>query len=429
MRMFLIAVWAACYAFAAHAGPKIEHWQAPSGARVYFVETHALPILDIAVDFAAGSAYDPPGKAGLAALSHGLLDGGAGPLDEEAIAGKLVDIGAQLGGSLDNDRAGVKLRTLAYPAERDAALDLLELILSRPLFPESVVVRERGRTVAAIQDAETRPDHIASRRFAERLYPNHPYGTLATADSVARLGRDDLVEFYRTHYSAAHAVVSIVGDLSRTEAERIAQRLTGALPPSSGEVSLPPVTLPAGEVLKIAHPAAQSHIHIGIPAVRRADPDYFALLVGNYILGGGGFVSRLVKEIREKRGYAYSVYSTLAPYGLAGPFDIGLQTKREQADDAIATARRVLADFVSQGPTPAELAAAKKNLIDGQALRIDSNAKLLGYLEMIGFYGLPLTYLDDFPDRIRQVSVDQVKAAFARRIDAERLVTVIVAAD
>ncbi|HZV53865.1 MAG TPA: pitrilysin family protein [Rhodocyclaceae bacterium] len=429
MKKILLATVAMAVSLIAEAGVKIEHWVAPSGARVYFVETHVLPILDVEVDFSAGTAYDPEGKAGLAGLTQGLLDAGAGDLDEEAISGRFVDIGAKLGGTAESDRAGVTLRTLAYPKQRDAALDLLRLVLAKPTFPEAVLAREKARSIAAIQEADTRPDAIAAKRFAAAIYPGHPYGVSASAESVGRIGRDDLVAFHRDHYSAKRAVVSIIGDVTRVEAERIAQSLTEGLPAGQPEVPLPVVKLPVSEIVKVAHPAAQSHIHVGLPAVRRGDPDYFALLVGNYSLGGGGFVSRLVKEVREKRGYAYSVYSYFSPRKLEGPFEIGLQTKREQAADALKVANEVLAGFMKSGPTEAELAAAKKNLIDGLALRIDSNAKLLGYLSTIGFFGLPLTYLDDFPAKVGAVTVKDVRESFARHVKPENLMTVMVAAD
>ena len=425
----LLAALAMALSLAAQAGVKIEHWVAPSGARVYFVENHDLPILDVEVDFSAGSAYDPAGKAGLASLTAGLLDAGAGDLDEEAISGKQVDIGARLGGVAEPDRAGVMLRTLAYPKERAAALALLQLILSKPTFPDAVVMREKARSIAAIQEADTKPDAIAAKRFAAAIYPDHPYGVAASAESIGGLTRDDLAGFHRANYSARRAVVSIIGDVTRAEAEQIAQALTEALPAGQPEAPLPAVKLPATATIKVSHPAAQSHIHVGLPAVKRGDPDYFALLVGNYSLGGGGFVSRLMKEVREKRGYAYSVYSYFAPRKLEGPFEIGLQTKREQASDALKVANDVLAGFIKSGPTEAELAAAKKNLIDGLGLRIDSNAKLLGYLATIGFFNLPLTYLDDFSARVAAVTANNVREAFARHVKPENLITVIVAAD
>jgi zinc protease len=425
----LLAIFALSISLAAEAGVKIQHWVAPSGARVYFIETRVLPILDVEVDFSAGMARDPAGKAGLARLTHGMLDAGAGDLDEEAISAKMVDTGARIGGAAESDRAGVTLRTLSYPAEREASLALLRLVLSKPNFPEAVVAREKARTISAIQEADTRPDVIANKRFIEAIYPGHPYGIHATVPSVGSIERADLVAFHRDHYSAKRAVVSIIGDVSREEAERIAQALTADLPAGQPETPLPPVKLPATTTEKVAHPATQSHIHVGLPAVRRGDPDYFALLVGNYSLGGGGFVSRLMKEVREKRGYAYSVHSYFAPKVLEGPFEIGLQTKREQAGDALKLAREVLADFIRTGPTEAELAAAKKNFIDGLALRIDSNAKLLGYLSTIGYFGLPLSYIDDFPAKVAAVTVKDVREAFARRVKAEHLVTVVVAAD
>jgi zinc protease len=429
MKKFLIASAFLFAAAAAHAGVRIEHWVAPSGANVYFVESHALPILDVEVDFSAGAAYDPPGKAGVADMTRGLLDAGAGDMDEEKIAGRVVDLGIRLSGSGDYDRAGLTLRTLASPAERDAALDLMRTLLAQPTFPEAPLAREKTRTIAAIQEADTRPDAIAAKRFGAAIYPGHPYGVTATVDSVERITRADLVAFHRDYYSAPRAVVAIIGDVTRAEAEAMAQKLTAALPAGIADQPLPAVKSPQAEVVKVAHPATQSHIHIGLPAVRRGDPDYYALLVGNYSLGGGGFVSRLMKEVREKRGYAYSVYSYFAPRKLEGPFEVGLQTKREQVDAALKVTREVLAGFLKDGPTDAELAAAKRNLIDGFGLRFDSNAKLLGYLSAIGFYKLPLTYLDDFPARVQAVTTRDVRAAFVRHVKPENLVTVIVATD
>jgi zinc protease len=416
-------------ATAAHAAPKIEHWVAPSGAKVYFVETHVLPILDVSVDFAAGTVFGPADKTGVAGLTRALLDAGAGDLDEEQISAKLVDVGARMSGSADADRAGMSLRTLSSKAEREAALDLVRAVLSAPTFPEGVLAREKARTIAGIREADTRPDSIAAKRFAAAIYPGHAYGASATVDSVERIGRDDIKAFHRDNYAAKRAVVSIIGDVPRAEAEAIAQRLTEALPEGRPDAAIPPVAKPVRSTVKIAHPATQSHVHIGAPAIARTDPDYYALLLGNYVLGGGGFVSRLMREVREKRGYAYSVYSYFSPRKLEGPFEIGLQTKREQVGDAIKVVEEVLAKFLAEGPTAKELAAAKKNLVDGLALRIDSNAKILGYLSAIGFYGLPLTYLDDFPAKIDAVTVEQVKASFARHVKPENLVTVIVAAD
>ncbi|NWG32189.1 MAG: insulinase family protein, partial [Rhodocyclaceae bacterium] len=391
------------------AGPQIQHWIAPTGAKVYFVESHDLPILDVQLDFPAGGARSPAGKAGVASLTAGLLEAGTPELDEEHISTRINELGAHLSSSADHDKASVTLRTLSSREEKEGALALLRAVLSAPTFPEESFRREQTRTIEALKEADTRPDAIAAKRFAQALYPEHPYGNVATPESVAGIRRDDLLAFHRTHYVAKGAVVSIIGDVTRAEAEAIAIRLTEALPAGDAPAPLPPVTLPPRATFKIAHPAEQAHIHIGLPAIRRsADADYFALLVGNYTLGGGGFVSRLMKEVREKRGYAYSVYSTFAPRLREGPFEIGLQTKREQTQDALKVVDEVLTKFLADGPTAAELAAAKKNLVQGQALRIDSNAKLLGYLSLIGFYALPLDYLDQFPKKVAAVTREDV---------------------
>ncbi|MEW6512677.1 MAG: pitrilysin family protein [Pseudomonadota bacterium] len=427
--MRFLIILSALFAGLAQAGPQIQHWIAPTGAKVYFVEGRDLPILDVRIDFVAGGARSPAGKSGVASLTAGLLQAGAGNLDEEQVSGRLVDLGAQLSSSSDHDMASVTLRTLSSAEEKTGALALLHAVLSAPTFPEAVLAREKTRTIESLKEADTRPDAIAGKRFAQALYPGHPYGNVATQESIARITRDDLAAFHKAYYVAKGAVVSIIGDVSRSEAEAIAVQLTEALPAGEGATLLPAVTLPQRETIKVAHPAAQSHIHVGLPALSRTDPDYFALLVGNYTLGGGGFVSRLMKEVREKRGYAYSVYSYFAPRVLPGPFQIGLQTKREQAQDALKVVDDVLTKFLAEGPTALELAAAKKNLIDGQALRIDSNAKLLGYLSLIGFYGLPLDYLDQFPRKVAAVTRDEVKAAFQRHVKPEQLVTVIVATD
>ncbi len=429
MKKIVLACLLCLSAMVADAAPRIEHWVAPSGARVFFIESRALPVIDVQIDFAAGSAYAPAGKAGLAGLTQGLLDTGAGDLDEEKLADRLADTGAVLGGGVDQDRASVSLRTLSDLRERKPAIELLRLILQKPAFAPAALVREKARMIAGLREADTQPGSIAAKRFVAALYPAHPYGQVATVQTVEGITREDLLAFYREHYGAHRAQVSIVGDLSRAEAEELAQGLTDGLPDAPAAADLPVPVLPAQATLLIEHPAKQAHILIGTPAVRRGDPDYFPLLVGNYILGGGGFVSRLMKEVREKRGYAYSVYSYFQPLRQPGPFQIGLQTKREQANAALKVVNDVLAEFLANGPSEDEVKAAQRNLIDGFPLRIDSNRKLLEYLSMIGFYGLPLTYLEDFPREVSAVNVRAIRAAFTRHVKPEHLVTVIVGGD
>ncbi|HYC48851.1 MAG TPA: pitrilysin family protein [Burkholderiales bacterium] len=420
----------AALAHAAHAILPIQHWETQRGARVYFVENHDLPMLDVSVDFPAGAGFDTSEQSGRASLTAHMLRLGIKGLDENEISRRLADVGALLNGRFDADRAGVGVRTLTSAKERQEALGLLARILATPEFPASVLEREKARIVANLKEADTKPDTIAARTFSRSLYPTHPYGLRGAGEvaTVSRLTRDDLASFHRTHYTVERAVIAITGDVSRQEAGAIAEALTAALPSTSmAAPAVPPVAAPPQAIERwVPHHATQSHILIGTTGMRRDDPDYFPLLVGNHVLGGGGFTSRITEEVRQKRGLAYSAYSYFQPMLREGPFVVGMQTEAAQARSALEVVRKTVADFVAQGPTAKELTASKKNIIGGFPLRIDSNRKIHEYIALIGFYRLPLTYLDDFTKNVERVTVEQVKAAFQRRIDPQRMVTVVV---
>ena len=411
----------------AHAVLPVQHWTAASGARVYFVESRSLPMLDVNVDFDAGGRRVPADKAGLGGLAHTLIKAGSAAHTEEEIGRRIADVGAQLEGEVDRDRAGLSLRSLSSERERAQAIATFAEILRSPVFPEAAFAREKARLADRVREEETKPEAIARKAFSQLMYAAHPYALAPTPETVQRIERADVEDYYRENYVADRAVVTIIGDADRALAERIAEELTSGLPRARG-VPVPPqpVAQPMAQTLRIAHPASQSHILIGLPLIARGDPDYFPLLVGNYVLGGGGFVSRLYLEVREKRGYAYSVYSYFLPLAQQGPFQIGLQTKKEQAEEALARVRLVLDEFLAQGPSPAEVKAAKLNLVGGFALRIDSNRKLLEQVAMIGFYQLPLNWLDDFSARVEKVSVAEVRAVFAKRVRPDNLVTVVL---
>jgi zinc protease len=430
---FLLGLLIACAVAApAYALLPIQHWQTKNGARVYFVETRDLPMLDVSVDFPAGSVFDTRAKSGLAALTANTLKLGAGGLAEDEIARRVADTGAQLGGRFDNDRAGMSLRTLTSPDELRQALDVFARVLQSPEFPTAVLEREKARIIAAIKEADTKPEVILNRNFNALIYGSHPYGQRSAGEpeTVATLTRDDVTGFYRRYYTADQAVVAIIGNLGRGEAEALADQLTAGLPRSSAPTVIPPVpNIERAETRAVAHPATQSHLLIGAPGIKRDDPDYFPLFVGNYILGGGGFVSRITEEVRSKRGLAYSAYSYFSPLKERGPFVIGLQTRRDQAAEALAVVRATLKEFLAQGPTADELKKAQQNIVGGFALRIDSNRKILDYLGAIGFYQLPLTYLDDFVPNVEKVTLADIRNAFARRVDPAHMATVIVGAD
>ena len=414
----------------AFAGLPIQHWQTDRGTRVLFVENHDLPLLDVSVSFDAGSRRDVADKAGLAGLTAHLLPLGAGGRKEDEIARRLADVGALLAPTSDQDQSGLVLRTLSSAREREQALDLMSSALQQPDFPAEVLEREKARTIAGLKEEATQPGAIAAKAFQASLYGSHPYGLPGTGkiETVALLQRQDLVDFYQHHYRANLAVIALVGDVSRAEAAAIADRLSAQLPAGEGALpALPEVSpLDRPEPQYLPHPATQSHILMGAPGMSRKDADYFPLMVGNYILGGGGFASRLTEEVREKRGLAYSVYSYFIPLAQPGAFQIGLQTKRDQANEALNVTRSTLRGFVTEGPTQEELRRAKQNLIGSFPLRLDSNKKILGYLSLIAFYQLPLDYLDRFIENIDRVSLADVKSAFRRRVDPDNMVTVVV---
>jgi zinc protease len=408
----------------------IQHWQTTSGARVYFVENHDIPMLDVSVEFAAGYGFDHAQKAGVANMTNRLLLRGAQGMDEEEIARRIANVGAAFGGSFDSDRAGLNMRTLSSQAERDEAVAVFLRVLHQPVFPEPVLAREKKRLIGSLKEADVQPGTIASRTFSRLLYRSHPYGLRGSGEveTVDRITRDDLVAFYQQHYVARGAVIAITGDATREQAGALAERIAAGLPPGPATpLALPPVQIkPEPIAQRIPHHATQSHILIGSIGIARNDPDYFPLFVGNFILGGGGFTSRINEEVRQKRGLAYSAGGYFAPLAQKGPFIISMQTRKDQAQEAVDVTLQTVRDFIANGPTDKELAAAKTNLIGGFPLRIDSNRKIQAYLSVIGFYNLPLTYLDDFSGNIERVTAADIRRAFKARIDPDKLITVVV---
>lgn len=423
-----------------HAALQIQTWTLDNGAKVFFVENRSIPILDISVDFDAGSRRDPVGKAGTAALTNAMLgrglhqarlpDGALEPAMTEAqLSDAFADIAAQRDSSAGADKAGAGLRTLASPAERNQAVRLLARLLAHPSFPEDFLVRDKARVIANLREALTQPEAIADRTFWETAYQGHPYGKVQTVESVEAIQRDDLTAFHRRHYVANRAVIAMIGAISRTEADAIARELTRRLPQDQPLPALPAVPVSSGADQRIPHPASQSHIVMGMPAVAYGDPDWFALTVGNYILGGGGFVSRMMQEVREKRGLAYGAYSYFAPMAQQGPFQVSLQTQKEQTNEALDVVNQVLSGYLKEGPTEKEIQAAKDNLIGGFALRIDNNRKILNHIAAIAYYGLPIDYLDTWTENVAKVTAADIQRAFNRKLAMERMSTIVVGAE
>lgn len=419
----------------AQAALPIERWQDVSGAQVSFVRSDALPMVDLQIDVDGGSRRDPAEKAGLAAATAALMDSGVQAwgdrpaLDENALAEAWLDLGAQFHVNAGLDRLSFSLRSLTEPEVLAKALDLAAQQLAAPRFDSAIWGRERERWSAAWQEAQTRPDTHAQRRFEQAVYGGHPYGLEATPQTLARISDEDLRGFYRQHARACDARVTVVGRLDRVDAQQMVARLLAAWR-SNGCQSLPPVegVVPLKAPVRVDLPfaAAQAQILVGQPGIARSDPDFFALTVGNHILGGSGFTSRLMQEIREKRGLTYGVYSYFAPGRHEGAFTIGMQTRPDRAKEALALIDQTLKRFVDEGPTAAELEQAKASLINGFALRIDSNRKILDNVANMGWNDLPLDYLETWTRKVRAVSREEIVQAFRRVIHPERMVTVVV---
>ena len=410
---------------------QIQHWTLDNGAKVYFVESHEVPMALMRVSFDAGSSRDPLALPGLASFTSSLLDEGTAEMRSEAIAEALDRSGGSVSAFAEREQAGIVLKTLSDPALRAQVTALAVKILSQPIFPEDALERNRRLTQAAILENREDPETIAEERFSQAVYGDHPYAhpVIGSADAVTRFSRQAVLDFYQRHYQTEGAVVAIVGDLSRAEAEIWAKTLLANLP--KGERLSPIAPAPAAQAKKlfIKMPVNQTSIVMGQAAEMRTDPEYFPLLVGNYTLGGGGFGSRLMEEVREKRGLSYGVYSYFAPMQQKGPFQAGLQTATAQAGAALEVMQQTIKAFLQDGPSAVELRAARDNLTGGFPLRIDANSKILDYLSLIGIYGLPLDYLDQFQRRVEQVNAAAVKKAFSSHLDLTQMVIVAVGSE
>ncbi len=413
---------------AAFAGPKIQDWTTHKGTRVYFVETQGLPLVDIQVVFDAGSARDGQ-QFGIASLTATLLDKGAGQWNVEEIAQRLEGVGAQLGTDASRDSASLNLRSLTDAKILDTALETTRQILSAPSFSQKDFDREKNRVLVGLKHLEESPASIAERAYYQSMYGSHPYGHLSSGsvETVSPMSRSDIQAFYDKYYVASNAIIVIVGEVSREKAASIAEYLTQAMAKGQKAVPIPNVVYSGkGQTQSIGFPSAQTHIHSGMPVVARGDEDYYALYVGNHVLGGSGLVSRISEEIREKRGLSYSSSSYFYPLRRKGPFTMSLQTRNDQSTKALQVLDRTVEEFIKSGPSEEELVAAKKNITGGFVLRIDSNDKVANYAAMIGFYGLPLDYLDRFPEKIQAVTREDITRAFQRHVDVKQFKTILV---
>ncbi|NPA71328.1 MAG: insulinase family protein [Gammaproteobacteria bacterium] len=407
----------------------IQAWQADNGAKVMFVHAPQLPMLDIKVAFDAGSARDGE-QWGVASMMTTLLGLKTTQNSEAELADKMNALGASMGGGVNRDMASFTLRSLTRPSILKPALTLFSETLSQSVFEQSIFDRERKRLLVGLKQQALSPSSMASKAFWKGLYGQHPYGhpVAGSIETVEALTLQEITAFYQTYIVSQNATIAIVGNVDRQQAEAIAEQLLEGLPIGS---SPEPIAAPApvqstGKSTEIIQfDSSQTYFKMGQIGVERGNPDYYALFLGNHLLGGSGFASLLMKEVREARGLVYGVSSGFAPMRQAGPWIVGLSTKNKTAKEAEKVVNETLAAFMKDFDN-AHFQDIKDNLIGGFPLRIDSNAKIIGYISMIGFYGLPLDYLEAFPKAIEKLTKAEVLAAWQRHIHPESMYSVMV---
>ncbi|MFZ7334746.1 M16 family metallopeptidase [Comamonas jiangduensis] len=416
----------------------IQHWQQASGAKVWLVESPSIPMVDIQVAFDAGARREPQDQAGLATALAMMTDKGVKAqgqqpaLDENALGEAWADLGASFDAGAGKDSFNYSLRSLTVPDLLQRSVQLAARQIAHPSLPADVWQRDRARWSASIAESNTRPGTVAGRAFTQAVYGGHPYGWRTTEQTLAKIDVKAIRAFHDQYIQACRAKVSVVGAVDKAQADALVTQLLSQLPKDDGKGCQPLTAvaevpaLKAAQDVRIPFQSAQAQVLIGQPGIKRNDPDFLALLVGDHILGGGGLVSRLMEEVREKRGLTYGVSSSFSPGLHAGAFVVSLQTRPDQAEQARQVAQETLAKFVAEGPTEQELRDAKDNLIGSFALRIDSNRKLLANVANIAWNDLPLDYLDHWTDKIEALTVNDVRSAMQRAIQPDRMVTVVL---
>lgn len=406
----------------------IQHWTTDHGVNVYFVHVPTLPMVDIDIHFDAGAARNG-NKGGMAYLTNTLLSEGTAELSADMVATNFDKVGAQFHASSLRDASTIHLRSLSDQQLLVPAVQNLAKILSAPAFPENGFKREQQNALTTLKQQSQMPNQVASRAFFFALYGNQPYANWVLGDeaSIKALTVADVKAFHKQYYVAKNATVTIVGDVTASDADVIAQTLTNALPQGEKPAPIPTVAnLDKKSLKKINFPSSQTHILMGEPGIIQGDPDYYALYVGNHILGGNGSVTRIFNTIRNQHGLAYSAYSYFLPMRERGPFVLGCQTRNDQAEKALSLMQELLKEFVDKGPTEKELDQAKQNLLGGYTLQFDSNSAICQQVASLGFYGLPLDHFNEFKVAVQKLTIDDIKNAYKKRILPDSVAVVMV---
>jgi zinc protease len=406
---------------------EIQRIVSDKGVEAWFVRDRSVPIVSVSFSFKGGSALDPPGKEGLADMVSGLLDEGAGNLDSAAFQQALKDISASLGFEAGRDRFGGSLRTLAE--NRDAAFNLLRLALSSPRFDADPIERIRAQLIAGHLADQENPQRIAGRTWFETVFDGHAYGRseAAKAETLKVVLAEDLKRFAKERFARDNVYIGIVGDIAPEEVKRRLDEVFGALPAKAGKSDIADVSpRAAGKVVVVRKPIPQSVVMFGAAGVKRDDKDYYAAYVMNYILGGGGFASRLTEEVREKRGLAYSVYSYLNPMDYSALILGGLGTQNARVGQSLDLVRAEWRRMAEDGVSDTELERAKTYINGSFPLRLDSGRSIAEMLVQIQIDKLGIDYIDRRPALIDAVTAADVRRVARRLLHADRLTVVVV---
>ena len=408
-------------------GPQVTESTLPNGARLFVSEQRNVPMVVVQVMVDAGSRRDPQGEGGLANLTAELLTEGTSTRDAAAISEAVDNLGASLGAGASMDYGSVSLRVLAK--DFDAGLDLLADVLVRPTFPEAEVVRRKEAVLAGIRARRDDPNDVAEKAFQVALFDGEPYGhpVEGTEETLRRIGRADVQAFYRRAYQPGRALVVVVGDVAADDARR---RIESALATWTGAgeapFEYPPAPEPQARTVRIDKPVTQTSIILGQRGIARDNPDYEALSVMNYMLGGGGFSSRLMASIRTEAGLAYSVGSFFTVNSAPGSFQIIMQTKNATVAEAVTRARREVERIRAEPVRDDELAEAKRYLTGSFALKLDSNTKIAQFIAQAVFFGLGVDYAEVYLQRVNAVTTDDVLRVARQYLHPEQFIEVIV---
>ncbi|BFU92096.1 MAG: peptidase M16 [Nitrospira sp.] len=400
----------------------------PNGMTVIVLEQHFLPIIEIHALIKAGSAQDPPEKAGLANLVAGLLDEGTTTRSSKQLAEQIDFVGGSLGAHADEDFTTASARTLKK--DIDLGFTLLADILQRPAFPKQEFERVRSQILGEITSDNDDPGHVAMKAFNQLVFQNHPYRwpVNGTEDTLGKITLTDVQAFYTKEYLPNQVILTIVGDVTVEQATTLVQTHFGSwkkgLVPSRTAKKL--AVIDKKVVQLIEKDLTQSTIVIGHSGISRTNPDFYAVTVMNHVLGAGGFSSRLMDSIRDKQGLAYSITSHYDARSMPGSFWINLQTRTETTNQAITG---VLAEMKAIREAPVsdqELADAKAFLMGSFPLRLDSTAKLAKILAQVEFFGLGFDYFSQYPKWIERVTKEDVLRVARQYLDPQRYALVVV---